>query len=279
LSEVSASPKFVHTIGPSRRSDSVSDSSNDSDSDDSDGSDEKIPDLREEEDVEDEEEPDARAVVGGTVFLTKNEVPETDIHVPEIEEVDPEETLEKVGQVMSIVENTVIVKGHAAEVQGKASERALDSETLLVFEDRKVLGYVSTLHCAFFLILNRLVQIYETFGPTSQPLYQVKFNHARPVDPERIWIAREVFHVPQRSNFVFLSQIRHLKGSDASNLHDEEPAEDELEFSDDEKEAASRSLRKRKYVGLLVLIDQCGSCLDIIFKESGLACWVCRLFT
>lgn len=39
-----------------------------------------------------------------------------------------------------------------------------------------------------------------------------------------------------RSNFVFVSQLKALKGSDASNAHDEEPAEDEVEFSDDEAE-------------------------------------------
>jgi H/ACA ribonucleoprotein complex non-core subunit NAF1 len=56
-----------------------------------------------------------------------------------------------------------------------------------------------------------------------------------------------VFHVPQRSHFVFLSQIKQFKGSDASNVHDEEPADDELEFSDDEAEAAhNRSLKQKR---------------------------------
>ena len=59
-------------------------------------------------------------------------------------------------------------------------------------------------------------------------------------------IGREVFHVPTKSRFVFVSQIKALKGSDASNVHDEEPADDELEFSDDEAEAAYRSHLKRK---------------------------------
>jgi H/ACA ribonucleoprotein complex non-core subunit NAF1 len=54
--------------------------------------------------------------------------------------VGPDEVLEKVGEVMSVVGNVVIVKGRAATSGG--SERALDSDTLLVFEDRKVLGYV-----------------------------------------------------------------------------------------------------------------------------------------
>lgn len=90
-------------------------------------------------------------------------------------------------------------------------------------------------------------QIYETFGPTSQPLYQVRFNDSFPLDPEKVLVSREVFHVPLRSNFVFLREIKRLKGSDASNVHDEEPAEDELEFSDDEAEAAHRQRMKKKY--------------------------------
>ena len=90
-------------------------------------------------------------------------------------------------------------------------------------------------------------QIYETFGPTSQPLYQVRFNDTFPLDPEKVRVSREVFHVPLRSNFVFLREIQKLRGSDASNVHDEEPAEDELEFSDDEAETAHRQRMKKKY--------------------------------
>ena len=80
------------------------------------------------------------------------------------------------------------------------------------------------------------------------------FNQAHPLDSEKIQISREVFHVPQRSHFVFPSQIGQLKGSDASNIYDEEPADDELEFSDDEQEAAFRSNRKRKWVMSKALI-------------------------
>ena len=43
---------------------------------------------------------------------------------------------------MSIVDNVVIVKGIASAAENMAAERALDSDSLLVFEDRKVLGYV-----------------------------------------------------------------------------------------------------------------------------------------
>ena len=87
--------------------------------------------------------------------------------------------------------------------------------------------------------------MWETFGPTSQPFYRVQFNDAYPLDPEKVRVSREVFHVPARSHFVFLSQLKLLKGSDASNAHDEEPGEDELEFSDDEAERAHKRNRER----------------------------------
>ena len=98
------------------------------------------------------------------------------------------------------------------------------------------------------------MQVYETFGPTSQPLYQVKFSNGYPLDPARMQISRDVFHVPNRSNFVFTNQIKQMKGSDASNVHDEEPADHELEFSDDEAEAAFRSSFKRRYVSTVLCL-------------------------
>ena len=106
--------------------------------------------------------------------------------------------------------------------------------------------------------------MYETFGPTAQPLYQVKFDSTFPLDLERVKIGREVFHVPTKSRFVFVSQIKALKGSDASNVHDEEPADDELEFSDDEAEAAHRSRLKRK-CGIFHLFPLHFRCLTLMF--------------
>lgn len=67
-----------------------------------------------------------------------------------MEEIEGNEELEKVGEIMSIIDKVVIVKGNASHIANRASERALDSETLLVFEDRKVFGYVSWL-CFFIL--------------------------------------------------------------------------------------------------------------------------------
>ncbi|KAG2350742.1 NAF1-domain-containing protein [Suillus weaverae] len=216
-----------------------SDSSSDSDSSDSDSSSDEdetadkagdnnaLNPRNPQIDVDDDEESGATTVA--SYVQTKNEIVETDIIVPSISEVGLEEVLEKVGEVMNIIGNVVIVKGLPADSSRAASERALDVETLLVFDDRKVLGHV-----------------YETFGPTSQPLYQIKFTQSYPLDTEKIHVARKVYHVPQRSNFVFMEYLKKLRGSDASNIHDEEPGEDEMEFSDDEQEAAFKQARKKK---------------------------------
>ncbi|KAI0962183.1 hypothetical protein AcV7_001082 [Taiwanofungus camphoratus] len=227
--DISVSPNNPISSDFATESDSSSDTDSDSDSDVV-GRGKFAQHVKPEVDMDYDEEAEQALI---SEARSKNEISEAAIVVPEVEEVGPDEVLEKVGEVMSIVDKVVIVKGSASEISNRASERALDSDTLLVFEDRKVLGY-----------------IYETFGPTSQPFYQVKFDKQYPLDLEKVRVLRPVFHVPERSNFVFVRQLRHLKGSDASNVHDEEPAEDELEFSDDEEEAAHKRVltqRRERY--------------------------------
>lgn len=69
--------------------------------------------------------------------------------------------------------------------------------------------------------------------------------------PSPYTIGRPVFHVPNRSRFVFVSELKRFKGTDASNAHDEEPiGNDPLDFSDDEAEAAhKRSLKAERQMG------------------------------
>ena len=93
-------------------------------------------------DEEDEEEDEGGAVAA--TVRTKNESSEPDIMIPPILQVGPDEQLERVGEIMNIVNNVVIVKGGWSGTH-RASENALDAETLLVYDDRKVLGYVSTI--------------------------------------------------------------------------------------------------------------------------------------
>jgi len=73
---------------------------------------------------------------------TANELREVDATVPEVDEVGPDEAMEKVGEVMNIFDQVAIVRGLPSGFLNRPSDRALDSDTLLVFEDRKVMGYV-----------------------------------------------------------------------------------------------------------------------------------------
>ena len=78
-----------------------------------------------------------------TYFTTNHEVMEADIPIPEFDEVGDDEALEKVGEVMNIVDRLAIVVGLPVDsTTGRRADQALDSETLLVFDDRKVMGYV-----------------------------------------------------------------------------------------------------------------------------------------
>ncbi|KAI0673779.1 Gar1/Naf1 RNA binding region-domain-containing protein [Trametes maxima] len=209
-------------------SDSSSDSDSDSEVEENPGN-IKTANKRTAVDADDDEDGDAVGASDAHV-RTKNEVADVDIMVPEISEVGPHEDLEEVGEVISIVDRVVIIRGIPSGIANRGSEKALDSDTLLVFNDRRVLGY-----------------IFETFGPTSEPLYQIRFNQKYPLDTEKVQVGKTVYHVPERSNYVFVRQLRQFKGSDASNVHDEEPADDEIEFSDDEQEAAhKRALAHRR---------------------------------
>jgi H/ACA ribonucleoprotein complex non-core subunit NAF1 len=125
--------------------DTFSSSSSSSSSSDSESESENEGDVPLEAMGEDGDDCEEGGAVATTVSLrTKNELLEPVILVPPIAQVGPEEQLEKVGEIMAIVNNVVIVKGEASATR-RTSGRALDSETLLMYEDRKVLGYVSTL--------------------------------------------------------------------------------------------------------------------------------------
>ena len=117
------------------------------------------------QDQDDDEDPVPNAS-SGTYFQTKHEVAETDIVIPKVDRIDPDEVLEKVGEIMNIVDRVVIIKGNPSNMLNRGSDRALDSDTLLVFDDRTVMGYVrpsilslSLVLCAEFISHNPRVGV------------------------------------------------------------------------------------------------------------------------
>lgn len=211
-------------------------------------------------------------------LLTTHEIPPSAIPVPPLPDPStlPQEALELAGEVMTILPDSVTIRGGCSSSSSARERRlpVLDEGTLLLLDDRTPLGYVS-----------------ETFGPTILPHYLVRIkcsestlrmvsasqsstddssgpvqvqtalnteNNSGPapsqdppltpppqdcLDPSKIFVSRPVYHIPSLSKFVFPTTLATLKGSDASNIHDEEIAEHERDFSDDEVEATHKRLR------------------------------------
>lgn len=210
---------------------SSSESSTDS-SDESDEEDDDYPILSPEEQVrilmqaeggsDDEREGKGRS--GGTCMRTTNEQPEEIPPVPDIS-VSPDMKIVLLGQVETIVENIVLVK---ASISGEY--QVLESNSVLCLEDRAVIGVVS-----------------EILGRVEQPLYAIRFQDPAKINEFGLSPGKSVFYVEKHAIFVFTQPLRSVKGSDASNFHDEEIGDEEAEFSDDEAEAEYKRKLKLKH--------------------------------
>lgn len=126
--------------------------------------------------------------------------------------------IEELGLVENTVENLALIKANTS-----GEYQVLESGSLLCLQDRSVIGVVS-----------------ETLGRVQQPYYSVRFTNSTAIAEAGIEKDTKIFYVVQHSTTVFTQPLKAFKGSDASNLHDEEVGDDELEFSDDEAEAEHR---------------------------------------
>ena len=142
------------------------------------------------------------------------EIPNIDV-IPEMEIVD-------LGSVETMIENSVLVKG-----QTSGEYRVLDAGSLLCLKTRQVIGTVA-----------------ETLGRVEEPFYCIRFPSSQRIADFELVRGTTVYYVPQHSVFVFTKSLQAVKGSDASNLHDEEVGADEMEFSDDEAEAEYKKAKK-----------------------------------
>ncbi|KNE66482.1 hypothetical protein AMAG_11620 [Allomyces macrogynus ATCC 38327] len=203
-------------------SDSSSDSNSDSDDSDIDDDDEFLRNLAtvsKSNGLDDEEDGGATVRSGPA---TQNEIKKPVIEPVDIP-INEHMHLEYAGVVQAIVEDQVVV---AASQPGTV--RVLDDGTVMVLEDRSVLG-----------------RVWETFGPVASPLHSIRFSSPADIDRERIAIGKKVFFIPDYSVWALTEQLKSMKGSDASNMYDEEVNEEDMEFSDDEKEMAHRAALKQ----------------------------------
>ena len=166
---------------------------------------------------------------GNANMRTANERPEEVIPKPNIDITDDMQ-IEVLGSVEGIVESTVVVKARTT-----GEYQVLESGSLLCLKDRSVIGLVA-----------------ETMGRVEQPMYTIRFTNDAAIEEAGLSShGTLVYYVLPHSTFVFTQPLKGLKGSDASNFHDEEVGDEEMEFSDDEKEAEHKRLLKMKRQGRL----------------------------
>ncbi|ESQ36579.1 hypothetical protein EUTSA_v10006867mg [Eutrema salsugineum] len=156
---------------------------------------------------------------------SKNELKE----LPPVPAVDvtlePHHVTLPVGVVLSVMSTQVIVEG--MEKHSPLTEGSI----LWITERRTPLGLVD-----------------EIFGPVKCPYYIVRFNSESEV-PEGIIQGTPVSFVADYAQHILNIKELQKKGYDASGDNDEEISED-LEFSDDEKEAEYRRMRKMEKRGM-----------------------------
>lgn len=153
---------------------------------------------------------------------TTNEKPDEVVPKPDLI-VSPAMRIQELGDVDVLVENLALIK---AKVSGEY--QVLETGSVLCLADRSVIGVVA-----------------ETLGRVQQPYYSVRFTNAVAVGEAGLSKGTHIFYVEEHSTTVFTQPLKAYKGSDASNLHDEEVGVDEMEFSDDEKEAEYKRMMKQ----------------------------------
>ncbi|GAA5968166.1 hypothetical protein JCM8115_001763 [Rhodotorula mucilaginosa] len=168
--------------------------------------------------IDDDDDGESGVMSSKTAPKTEHEIAEPEIALPSVQKLDEAVELAKFGKVESVIENVVVIR---ADTSG--NYRVLDEGTVVCWEDRTVIG-----------------NIFETFGSVQQPFYSIRFPATAPPDPTIFSLGRPTFYAPNLASFVFTRDLRALKGSDASNIWDEEVAAHEMEFSDDEEEAEYR---------------------------------------
>ncbi|CAG9936907.1 unnamed protein product [Clonostachys rosea f. rosea IK726] len=161
---------------------------------------------------------------GAGHMRTKNEVAEEPVPKPDVT-ITPEMKIEELGEVEHIVENLMLIKAYTP-----GEYQVLDTGSVLCNSERVVIGAVA-----------------ETIGKVLQPMYIVHFNSQDEIKELGLAEGSKIFYAAEHATFVFTEPLKKLKGSDASNLHDEEAGDGEMEFSDDEKEAEyKRSIKQKK---------------------------------
>jgi H/ACA ribonucleoprotein complex non-core subunit NAF1 len=96
-------------------------------------------------------------------------------------------------------------------------------------------------------VANKFVlgRVYEVFGPVAVPHYVIKLTSVQTAMLNHLSPGQRVHSVTALSQYLRPETLL-SRGCDASNVHDEEPKPDEIEYSDDEEEREARARYKLK---------------------------------
>lgn len=137
--------------------------------------------------------------------------------------VTPEMKIVKLGNVENIVEGIIVIRADTA-----GDYQILEYGSALCLEDRTVIGAVL-----------------DTLSRVREPRYIMGFEDPEEANKLGITKGTSIYYVEDHSKYLFTKPLQNLKATDASNMDDEEA--DEVEFSDDEKEAEyKRKMKQNK---------------------------------
>ncbi|QLQ79661.1 hypothetical protein HG537_0C03090 [Torulaspora globosa] len=199
---------------------SSSDGSSDSDSDEK--ADSSSSAAEDEQEIDDDEEPSPEGAIKSKHEIDEEPIPD----LPAGYEIDSNAKLSEIGVIKSAFDNNIII--HCRE---SGERRVLKEGSILCLEDRTLIGTLC-----------------EVFGKLEDPFYRVTLPASRQAKfaelKERL--GQKAFVVVPEAHWVDTFELKKIKGTDASNGYDEELSEDEQEFSDDEKEALYKKLKKER---------------------------------
>ncbi|KAJ8318815.1 hypothetical protein KUTeg_003906 [Tegillarca granosa] len=208
--------------------DMTSDSDSDSDSSSSSSSDSedfKITQNNAVIEVEDDDSEKGKKLNNGCEDVrTKGELfPE---ELPPMEQLNititDDTELKEIGKISSIVGILVII-------QSNKDTPPLNEQTF-VFHNRKAVG-----------------QIFEVFGPVAMPWYSIRFNSVEDVHKLNLQVGNTIYFAPNVTdftNYVFVQDLKSIKGSDASWENNNEPPAKHIDYSDDEDEKRAKAKKR-----------------------------------
>jgi H/ACA ribonucleoprotein complex non-core subunit NAF1 len=242
-----AGPETDHPIQPTEDVDeddaesSVSDSEDSSSESESEGSEEDRETLYNEVNAGIAEDSDAAQADAIPSFpKTKNEILPHETgkrdEDPQTIVLEDEMTIEKVGVVMNIVDDTTVL----VQTQDNG-QTPLDQGSILCVlrekdQSRLPLGSVD-----------------EIFGPIGKPLYVVRVARGCEEGEEVLQLLKgnpgtAVYSVKEMAKVIDPNKLD-TRGSDASNRYDEEVDDTEQDYSDDEEEARAKRARRNRRKG------------------------------